>query len=122
MRPLASSRSSGSMDRSSQIWVAICSSFAPGLRSHAYSACNARARARVSTLVRDIEPVEEVCHLERRHRGFVALVAHVPAGARFSLGVVVRGQDAEADGDIELRARGGEPARTLARDVLEMRC
>src|SRR5215208_5362351 len=104
MRPLASSRSPGSMDRSSQIWVAICSSFAPGLRSHAYNACSARARARVSTLVRDIEPVEEVRHFERGHRRFVPLVAHLPAGTRLGLGVVVGGEHTEADRHIELGA------------------
>src|SRR5215212_10944976 len=107
------------MARSSQICVAICSSFAPGLRSHAYIACSARARARVSTLVRDIEPVEEVRHLEHRHRGLVALVPHVAAGARFGLGVVVRSQDAKAYRYIKLGARRGEAARALAGDVLE---
>src|ERR1043165_2858306 len=105
------------MARSSQIWVATWPSATRGSpcgtpplvrTTHAYNACSARARARVSTLVRDIEPVEEVRHFERGHRRFVALVPHVAAGARLGLSVVVSRQHAEANRDVELGARRGE--------------
>src|SRR6185437_9830918 len=49
--------------------------------SHAYNAWSARARARVSILIRDVQPVEQVRHLERRERGVPALVAVGAAGA-----------------------------------------
>src|SRR3954469_3788551 len=108
------------MARSSQICVAICSSFAPGPRSHAYNACRARARARVSTLVRDIEPVEEIRHFERGHRRFVALVSHRAARASLGLRIIVGVEDAEADRHVELGAGLRKPTRAFACHVLEV--
>src|ERR1041385_1858196 len=80
------------------------------LTSHAYSACTARPRARVSTLVRDIESVEEVGHLERRQRRVAALVAVLATGPFLGLLVIVRRQHAERHRHVELGARRREPA------------
>src|SRR5215831_6687206 len=89
-------------------------------RSQAYSACRTRARARVSTLVRGIEAIEQVDHLQRGERRIPPLVAVRAARARLRLLVVVTGEDAESDRRIELGAGASEAARRLARDVVEM--
>src|SRR6187402_2272929 len=98
----ATRRSSGEMARSSQTCVATRSSSVPPRMSHAYSACRARARARVSTLVRPIEPLEQVRHLERGDGRVPTLVAMLTAGAGFGLFHRVRGEESEADRDVVL--------------------
>src|SRR6478672_12479853 len=90
-------------------------------RSQAYSACRTRARARVSTLVRGIEAIEQVGHLQGGERRVPALVAVRATGACQRLLVVVARQDAEPDRRVELRAGAGEPARRFAGDVVEVR-
>src|SRR5215217_2616243 len=117
----ATRRSSGVMARSSQTCEATRSRSFPPRMSHAYSACRARARARVSTLVRPIEPLEQVRHLERGDRRVPSLVAMLAARARLGLLHRVRREETEADRDLVLGARVGEPARRFAGDVVEVR-
>src|SRR6186713_503968 len=96
----ATRRSSGVMARSSHTCEATRSRSVPPRMSHAYSACRARARARVSILVRPIEPLEQVRHLERGNGRVPPLVAVRTAGTRFGLLHRVRREEAEPDRDV----------------------
>src|SRR6476646_7546012 len=118
-RTAARLRSSGGTCRSSQICAATRSSCWPGLMSHAYSAWSARARARVSSFART-QPFEECHHLDRSERCIPPLVAVHAAGASIRLFERVRGEQAEADRDIEFGARRREPARRLTRHEVEV--
>src|SRR5687768_11254325 len=120
MRP-ANARSSGAMARSSHTWLAMRSSGSPSRRSHAYSACSARARARVSALRRAIEAVEEIGHLQGGEGGVPPLVAVIATGACLRLFGRVSGEKPESDRHIIVRARLRQTARGFTGDVVEVR-
>src|SRR3569833_4365766 len=117
----ASLRSSGGTERSSQICVATRSSGSPDLRSHAYSACSTRARARVSTLVRGIQSIEKVGHLHRGERRIPALVPVLTTRSCLRLLLVVAGEQSKADRHVEGFARLSQSPRRFSRDVVEVR-
>src|SRR5678815_6152166 len=121
MSVAATFRSSGATARSSHTrWATRSRSRSPRM-SHAYIACSARERARVSVLRRAIDLIEEVGHLEGGERRIPALVAMLTAGARFGLRHGVTRQDAERDRDVEVSAREREAPRRFARHVVEVR-
>src|SRR5205814_7702934 len=81
----------------------------------------ALARARVSTLVRGIESVEEICHLEGGERGVPAFVSMLAAGACFGLRQRIARENAEANGGLERGAGVGQSARRLPGNIVEVR-
>src|SRR6476646_2102845 len=121
MSVAATFRSSGATARSFHTRSATRSRSRSPRMSHAYIACNARERARVSVLRRAIDLIEEIGHLERGERRVPALVSVLTASARFGLRHRVARQDAEGDRDVEVRAGQGETPRRFARHVVEVR-
>src|SRR3954462_8882724 len=107
MSVAATFRSSGATARSFHTRSATRSSSRSPRMSHAYSACSARERARVSVLRRAIDLIEEIRHLEGSQGGVPALVAMLAAGARLGLRHGVAGEETERYRHVEVRARHG---------------